>query len=303
MNAVGGQAVVEGVMMRSARRWAVSVRRPDGRITTIERESVSLAVRHPFLRWPVLRGIIALGESLAIGYRALGLASQYAASDDGDEDTDPPSELSRGALIAAFAIAIGFTIIVFKVGPSLLASLLGLEGTGTFLIAEGVIKVALLVGYMAALNLIPDIRRVFQYHAAEHMTINALEAGDPLTPDAVGRHSKIHLRCGTAFLLWVMLVSVVVFMFVGRPGTVWLVLSRILLLPLIAGLAYEVIRLASRFGANPVVHLLLLPGLWLQQLTTRNPSPDQLEVAIAALERVIGPRVGEATTPAVEVMA
>lgn len=286
--------------MRTPRHWTVSVRRPDGAITTVERASVSVAARHRVLRLPVLRGIVALGESLAIGYRALAMSSQFAASEDSSDET--PQELSTGALVGAFAIAIGFTLLVFKVGPSLIANWLGFGSTIWFLVAEGLIKIALFVAYLGAMNLVPDIRRVFEYHAAEHMAINALEAGDPLTPASVSRHSLIHVRCGTAFLLWVMVVSIVVFAFVGRPSLPWLIASRVLLLPVIAGLAYEVIRLASRFSGNRIVHVILLPGLLLQRLTTRQPTEDQLEVSIAALERVLAIE-GAGEGPQVEVMA
>jgi uncharacterized protein YqhQ len=167
------------------------------------------------------------------------------------------------------------------------ASLLDIERTWLFLIIEGLIRISIFLAYLVILSFIPDLRRVFQYHAAEHKAINALEADDELTPAAVQRHSLIHVRCGTAFLLWVMVVAIIVFAFVGQPGWFWLIVSRILLLPVIAGLAYEVIRLAARFGHNPVVSVILQPGLWLQRLTTREPTDDQAEVSIAALRAAL----------------
>jgi uncharacterized protein YqhQ len=253
------------------------------------------------LRAPVLRGIVALGDSLTIGFRALGLAARYASTDD--DDVDESDELSTWSLVVAFVLAIGFALIVFKASPALMADLLGLNGV-TFTLVEGLLRVGVLVAYLAALSLIPDLRRVFQYHAAEHMAINALEAGDELTPEHVARHSRIHVRCGTAFLLWVMVVSIFVYLIVGKPDHwYWLVLSRFAMLLPIAGIAYEVIRLAGRYGSNPIVRAALAPGLWLQRLTTRPPSLDQLEVSIDALRVVLNLEAEHGATPVVEVMA
>ena len=272
-------------MMRTPRVWAVAVRRPDGRITTEVQEAESVAVRRRWLRLPVLRGMVALGESLSIGFRALGLSARLSASDDDDAEEEP---IGRGAIILSFVIAIGFAVALFKVTPGVLAKLLDIEPNWLFLIVEGLIRIGIFLGYLIILSFIPDLRRVFQYHAAEHKAINALEAGEELTPEKVQRFSLIHLRCGTAFLLWVMIVAILVFAFVGKIDSwLWLILSRILLLPLIAGLAYEVIRLAARFGTNPIVHVILLPGLWLQRLTTREPTDDQVEVSIASLQAAI----------------
>jgi uncharacterized protein YqhQ len=282
---IGGQAVHEGVEMRTPRVWAVAVRRPDGRITTEVEEKESVAVQRRWLRLPILRGVVALGESLSIGFRALGLSARLSASDDDDAEEEP---IGRGAIIFSFIIAIGFALALFKVTPGVLAKLLDIEPNWLFLIVEGLIRIGIFLGYLIILSFIPDLRRVFQYHAAEHKAINALEAGEELTPEKVQRYSLIHLRCGTAFLLWVMVVAILVFAFVGKVDSwLWLILSRILLLPLIAGIAYEVIRLAARFGTNPVVHLVLLPGLWLQRLTTREPTNDQVEVSIASLQAAL----------------
>jgi uncharacterized protein YqhQ len=281
---VGGQAVLEGVMMRTPRYWAVSVRRPDGRISNIARASSSAASRHRLLRLPVIRGVVVLGDSMAIGMRALSVSARYAVT---DEDSEQPDEMSTISIVVSVVLAIGFAIAVFKVGPSLLTKWLGFHHTVTFVLVEGAIRVAALVGYLAVLRLIPDLRRVFQYHAAEHMAINALEAGDTLEPERVAAYSRIHLRCGTAFLLWVMVVAIVVFLFVTPSSWIGLVVSRIAMLPLIAGVAYELIRLAARFGANPIVRGLLAPGLWLQRLTTREPTLAQIEVSIDALKSVL----------------
>jgi uncharacterized protein YqhQ len=283
---IGGQAVLEGVMMRGPGHWALAVRKPDGEIAEVQRPIKSLMARHWVWRLPVIRGVIALGESLAIGFRALAISANYAAQEE-NEDGEVSTELTRGQLLFAFGIAIGFALLLFKVTPALLTSWLPIEDTGAFVVVEGLIKVAIFIAYLALISLLPDLRRVFQYHAAEHKVINAYEAGDELEPERVQRFSLIHPRCGTAFLLWVMVIAIFVFAFFGRPVWYWLIASRILLLPLIAGLAYELIRFAGKHSDNRVLMALLAPGLWLQRLTTRQPSLDQIEVSIRALKEVL----------------
>jgi uncharacterized protein YqhQ len=298
---IGGQAVIEGVMMRGPTAWSVAVRKPNGDIAELNRPVASPLARHRWLRVPVVRGVVALGESLAIGFRALAVSANYAAQEEGEE---VETELSRGQLLFAFAVAIGFAIMLFKVGPALLADQLPIHSGWWFVIVEGLIRVAIFVVYLGVISLLPDLRRVFQYHAAEHKAINAYEAGEPLEPEAVQRHSLIHVRCGTAFLLYVMVIAIFVFAFFGRPAWYWLIVTRILLLPVIAGLAYEVIRFAGRHSGNAVLRALLAPGLWLQRLTTRQPSLDQIEVSIRALNEVL--RLEGRLTPEerkVEVMA
>jgi uncharacterized protein YqhQ len=284
--AIGGQAVLEGVMMRSPSSWAVAVRKPDGDIAQVVNEIASPMAKRRIWRLPVIRGIIALGDSLAIGFRALAISANYAAQDP-EADEDVKTELSRGQLIFAFAIAIGFAIALFKVTPALITNWLPIDTTGSFVIVEGSIRVLLFVVYLALISLLPDLRRVFEYHAAEHKAINAYEAGDELTPETVQRHSQIHVRCGTAFLLWVMVIAIFVFAFFGRPDWWLLIITRIALLPVIAGLAYELIRFAGKHADNRWLLVLLTPGLWLQRLTTRQPSLDQLEVSIRALKEVL----------------
>jgi uncharacterized protein YqhQ len=299
----GGQAVLEGVMMRGPSNWSVAVRKPDGDIAHVSRRIDSQMKRHVYARLPVIRGIFALGESLAIGFRALAISANYAAQEEGDDDGEAASrELSRGQLFFAFAIAIGFAIALFKVTPALLTDLLPISGTGPFVVVEGLIRVAIFIVYLSLISLLPDLRRVFQYHAAEHKAINALEAGDELVPERVQRYSLIHPRCGTAFLLWVMVIAIFVFAFFGRPAWYWLIVTRILLLPLIAGLAYELIRFAGKHTGNSYLMALLAPGLWLQRLTTREPTLDQIEVSIRALQEVLRDE-GSAADARVEVMA
>jgi uncharacterized protein YqhQ len=284
--AIGGQAVLEGVMMRGPRNWAVAVRTPDGEIAQVSREIDPLMARHWALRLPIVRGVVALGESLAIGFRALSVSANYAAREEaaGEEE---PAEIGRWALVFSFAIAIGFAVMLFKVSPALLTDLLPISSGGWFVIVEGLIRVTIFVLYLTLLSLIPSLRRVFQYHAAEHKAINAYEAGEELTPEVTQRYSLIHPRCGTAFLLWVMVIGVFVFALFGRLPIHWLIISRIALLPVIAGIAYELIRFAGKHAENRLLMSALAPGLWLQRLTTREPTLDQLEVSIRALREVL----------------
>jgi uncharacterized protein YqhQ len=283
--AYGGQAVLEGVMMRSPSSWAVAVRTPEGDIEEVVNDIESPMRRSRIWRLPVIRGVIALGESLAIGFRALAISANVV-SQERDEHGEIKTQIGRGQIIFSFAIAIGFALALFKVGPALVTNWLPIESTELFVVVEGLIRVSVFIGYILLISLLPDLRRVFQYHGAEHKTINALEAGAELTPSSVQRFSLIHPRCGTAFLLWVMVIAIFVFAFVGRPVWYWLIVSRILLLPVIAGIAYEVIRFAGAHRDNTFLMALLAPGLWLQRLTTREPTDDQVEVSIRALQRV-----------------
>jgi uncharacterized protein YqhQ len=300
----GGQAVLEGVMMRGPSCWAVAVRRPDGAIEEVARNVSSPMKRHRVWRLPVIRGVIALGESLAIGFRALAISANVAAREE-DEDGEIVTEISRGQIVFSFVIAIGFALMLFKVGPALLVTLLPIDGTTWFVLVEGIVRVAIFVAYIGLVGLLPDLKRVFQYHGAEHKTINALEAGSELSPVNVQKFSLIHPRCGTAFLLWVMVIGIFVFAFVGRPEWYWLIISRVALLPVIAGLAYELIRYAGRHQGNRVLMTLLAPGLWLQRLTTREPTLDQIEVSIRAMDEVRRREENEDAADArkVEVMA
>jgi uncharacterized protein YqhQ len=287
----GGQAVLEGVMMRGPAVWSVAVRTPDGEVVEVTKPVSSPMQRHRIWRLPVIRGVVALGESLAIGFRALAISANYAMQQEPQEGEEAPKEVSteitRGQIIFSFVIAIGFALMLFKVGPALLTSWLPIDGTYTFVVVEGLIRVSIFIAYIVLIGLLPDLKRVFQYHGAEHKAINALEGGSELTPEKVQTFSLIHPRCGTAFLLWVMVIGIFVFAFVGRPVWYWLIVSRILLLPVIAGLAYELIRYAGKHQDNRILMTLLAPGLWLQRLTTREPSLDQIEVSIRALQEVM----------------
>src|SRR5437667_6267019 len=299
---IGGQAVLEGVMMRGPSSWAVAVRKPDGDIAQVCNTIDSPMARRRIFRLPVVRCVIALGESLAIGFRALAISANYAAQEE-NEEGEPGAELTRGQLIFAFAIAIGFAVMLFKVTPALITDWLPIRTTGWFVIVAGGLRVTIFVLYLSLISLLPDLRRVFQYHAAEHKAINAYEAGEELEPERVQRFSKHHPRWGTAFLLWVMVIAIFVFAFFGRPTWYWLIATRILLLPVIAGIAYELIRFAGKHTGNRVLMTVLAPGLWLQRLTTREPTLDQLEVSIRALREVLQLEQARGAEPRVEVMA
>jgi len=279
---VGGQAVIEGVMMRGVRSWAVAVRRPEGDVAVVDHAITPWQVRRRYLRWPLVRGVVALAESLVIGMKALAISASQAAG--GEEEGEG---LSKGQVSMTIVMSLIFSIGLFFVLPVFLTSLLGLDSGLAFWAVEGVIRVAIFLGYITAISLVPDLRRVFQYHGAEHMAIHAYEAGEPLEAESAARFPQLHVRCGTAFLLIVMVISIFVFAAVGTPGIGWLILSRIVGVPVVAGLSYEVIRWAGRHKDDPRVLTLMKPGLWLQHLTTRQPDLEQLDVACRALRRVL----------------
>lgn len=277
----GGQAVVEGVMMRGARHWAVAVRRPSGDIHLESHGIDSVAERHPILRKPFLRGVIVLGQSLAIGMRALMVAANQSVDDD--------EQLTSRQIGVSLAIAMLLFIGVFILGPTTLFTWVeGRLGQGVpLLVGEGVFRVALFVGYLWLIGRTKDIHRVFEYHGAEHKTIAAYEHDDELVPSNVDRYPKEHVRCGTNFLIIVMIITIFVFTLFGTPGLVWRVASRILAIPVIAGIAYEALRLGARFEGSLVMRVLMAPGIWLQKITTQEPDEAQIEVAIASFDEVL----------------
>jgi len=277
----GGQAVVEGVMMRGARHWAVAVRRPSGDIHLESHGIDSVAERHPILRKPFLRGVIVLGQSLAIGMRALMVAANQSVDDD--------EQLTSRQIGVSLAIAMLLFIGVFILGPTTLFTWVeGRLGQGVpLLVGEGVFRVALFVGYLWLIGRTKDIHRVFEYHGAEHKTIAAYEHDDELVPSNVDRYPKEHVRCGTNFLIIVMIITIFVFTLFGTPGLVWRVASRILAIPVIAGIAYEALRLGARFEGSLVMRVLMAPGIWLQKITTQEPDDAQIEVAIASFDEVL----------------
>jgi len=319
---VGGQAVLEGVMMRGVCNWAVAVRKPTpeqlqeldrspeeaalGEIEVSTFPLTSSLQRHRALRLPIVRGVVALGESMAIGFRALGISANAQlppaeakheggdvdgggdGSGNGDETTQG-QEISGGVWAGTIVVAVVFAIGLFFVIPVALTSLIKgqLHSSVLFWVVEGIVRTAIFLGYMILLSRLRDLRRVFEYHGAEHKTISCYEAGLPLTPVNAQRFTRLHPRCGTSFLLVVMIVAIFVFAPIGLPAWYWLVATRILGVPLIAGISFELIKFAGRNRRRRWVQIVMWPGLKLQLLTTREPDLDQLAVAIAALEAVL----------------
>lgn len=286
----GGQAVLEGVMIRGQRNMAVAVRRPNGAIAIDERP-LSTLYTGVVRSIPLLRGVIVLVETLSLGMRALSYSANVNMEDpDADPDSEVESEeLGKGAIASMLLLSFSFAIALFFLLP-LFASrpFEGMFGNDIVSnIVEGAIRLAVFVAYIWIIGRMPDIRRVFMYHGAEHMTVHAQERGDPLVVDAIRKYSPAHPRCGTAFLLTVMVVAILVFVLVPRDPLWWMILSRIIFIPAIAALAYEVIRLSGRYEDNPLVSLVSAPNLLLQKLTTRQPDDDQIEVAVAAMNAAL----------------
>jgi len=308
----GGQAVMEGVMMRAERHWAICVRDPSGELIAKCEPLTSAVYRSPVLRWPFLRGLTGLWDALGLGLRALIWSADVALGED--EEVSFSGPLSWGTV--ALSLAIG--VVLFVLLPMFLVSSLDRHIVSPLLsnLAEGAVRLLLFLGYVAGIGIMPDVRRVYAYHGAEHKTINAYEKGVPLEPASVAHCSREHARCGTAFLLIVLLVFVFTSTLLGKPPLLLRLLSRIVLIPLVACLSYELLRLMARHReSSALVRILAAPGLALQRLTTREPDLDMLEVAIRALqevlraeglplqrlvrdsapagERLTGPRVGE----------
>jgi uncharacterized protein YqhQ len=289
---LGGQAVLEGVMMRGVKRWAVAVRKPapeeapEGTLGEIAVEEFEFPPRprlRRFARVPIVRGVIALVESLAIGFKALSIA---AMAQLGEEDAE---ELSGGLWVAILVVAFAFAIGLFFVVPVTLVNLVKhqLGSSILFWLVEGALRTAIFLGYLTLLSRMRDLRRTFEYHGAEHKTISCYEAGDELTPERASMYSRLHPRCGTSFLLVVMIVSIFGVAIAGLHAWWILVLTRIVGIPIIIGVSFELIKAAGRNRARRWVQIIMYPGLQLQRLTTREPSLDQLEVAIAALNSVL----------------
>lgn len=280
---VGGQAVIEGVMMRGKTHVAVAVRQPDGEISVDVRPVNSISDRYPILKKPFLRGVVSLVESLVMGMKALA----YSAQVSGDED----EKLDSKEMALTIAVSAGLAILLFIVIPTWsMRFLTGITQDHMALnLAEGVLRMAIFLAYIAAISSMNDIQRVFQYHGAEHKTIYTYEAGLPLKVENVRPFSTLHPRCGTNFLMIVMLISMFIFTFLGWPSLLERIASRIILMPVIAGVSYELIRYAGAHTDNSLVRIAITPGLLLQKLTTRQPDDSQIEVAIASLKAVVPP--------------
>ena len=292
---IGGQAVIEGVMMKNMDRYAVSVRKPNGKIETKVEECVSFAEKHPLFQLPVFRGMANFLESMVIGMKTLNYSASFY--EDEEEQTESRTEqllekiLGEKAekiimgivLVFSLAISIGLFMILPYIASEALGKLIRNEYVILFM--EGIIRIAIFLGYIVLISRMEDIKRVFMYHGAEHKTINCLEAGVTLTPENVDNFSRLHKRCGTSFIFIVMIISMVFFFFI-RVDTIWLrIVLRLLFLPLVAGVSYEFIRLAGS-SDHPLVQIFSKPGLALQRLTTKEPDHSMIEVAIASVEGV-----------------
>jgi uncharacterized protein YqhQ len=284
---VGGQAVIEGVMMRSPSRMAVAVRRADGTLAFLERPFHSITKRVKPLGWPVVRGAVSLFETLGLGVAALNFSAEEASqAADAPAAAAKPSAVQQGVQLLTLILSFALGVFLFVVLPARVTAALGFHDRVRFGLVDGVFRLLVFVLYLLLISQWKEMRRVLGYHGAEHKSIHAIESGAPLTPESVMTFSRLHPRCGTSFLFLVVLVSVVVFSFIGKPRGVGDHLLRIACMPLIAGIAFEFVRASGRYASKAVVRWLVWPGLQFQRLTTREPDLEMCAVAIAALERV-----------------
>jgi len=290
---VGGQAVLEGVMMRSPHAWGISVRKPDGTISTHSEPLERMSEKHKWMGWPVIRGVMTLGQAMVLGFRALRYSADVALdampSDEGE--ATKKTEISGWVAALNIILSVGFFIFLYKFIPLLAATKLKnvypvFANQVLFNVVDGVIRIALFLLFIWGVSLMPDILRVYQYHGAEHKTVFAFESRDPLTIENAQAYSTFHPRCGTSFLMTVMLISILIYMLFPAQTFVTRFLLRIALLPVIAGLSYEMIRFAAKHGKS-LFALLTKPGLWLQRITTKPPTDDQVECAISALNEAM----------------
>lgn len=278
----GGQALIEGVMMRGEANMAAAVRAPDGEIVTEEKPLDSPLYTSRWSKMPFLRGLVMLWDTLSLGYQALMFSANVAMPEEEEE-------LGAGAMAGTLAVSLLFVVGVFFLLPMFLVGLLDryISSAAVSTLLEGLVRIGLFVGYLGLISLMPDIRRVFAYHGAEHKTVHAYEAGVPLEPQAVQAFSTAHTRCGTSFLLVVMVIYVFLTVLMGRPS-IWVrLLSRLVLVPVVAGLSYEWLKFSARHTDHPLVKVMVAPGMALQRLTTREPDDDMVQVAIVALKRVL----------------
>jgi uncharacterized protein YqhQ len=278
----GGQALIEGVLMRGRDAIAVALRHPDGEIVYATERLDSGFHGTRWSKWLLVRGLVVLYETLVVGTRWLVRSANVQASQDG-------IELGRGSIILMLSLTLLAGIGIFFLFPLFIASVTvsGTDHTLFQSLVEGLIRVAIFLGYLLLIGRAPDVRRVFQYHGAEHMTIHALEAGDPLTVREVRKYPTAHQRCGTEFLVVVILLSIIAFSLVGRQTPLVMIASRILLIPVIAAVGYEILRFGARHRSNPIVKAVLYPGLLVQMITTKQPTDDMIEVAIVSMEQAL----------------
>lgn len=293
---IGGQAVIEGIMMKNEEKYSVAVRKPNGEIDVMESEYLSLTDKYPFLKLPFLRGIVSFYDSMALGMKCLSHSASFYEDDEGAEPGAVEKALTKlfgdkveqvlSALVMVFSFAAA--LFIFVALPTILLNFLKTRlsiSSSMLAFLEGVLRILIFVLYIKLISRAKDIRRTFEYHGAEHKCINCVEHGLDLTVENVLASSKEHKRCGTSFIVYVMMISIFLFMFL-QFDSLWLkVLSRLLLIPVIAGISYEVLRLVGLFD-NPLTHILFIPGMWMQGLTTKEPDAEEVEVAIAAVEKV-----------------
>jgi uncharacterized protein YqhQ len=279
----GGQALIEGVLMRGRDAIAVALRHPDGDIVFATERLDSGFHGTRWSKWPLVRGLVVLYETLVVGTRWLVRSANVQAQEEG-------VELGKGSIVLMLTLTLVAGIGIFFLLPLLIASVTTANVENGFVqhFVEGLVRVVIFLGYLVLIGRSPDIARVFQYHGAEHMTIHALEAGDPLTVDEVRKYPTAHQRCGTEFLVVVILLSILMFSLVGRQSPIVMVVSRIILIPVIAAIGYEILRFGARHRGNPLVKVLLYPGLLVQMITTKRPSDDMIEVAIVSMEEALG---------------
>lgn len=290
---VGGQAIIEGVMMRSPDRIAMAVRKPDGKIALKSYPYVSISKRSKFWGFPIIRGAVVLIESMVIGIKALTFSGDIAVAEEQQKQTKKPKKESQQGLsnlwlvgTVVFSLAIGLALFFYL--PLVLTDLLGAKSGFWFNVVDGALRLIIFLIYLGLITLWKDIRRIFEYHGAEHKTIFAYEDGKNLTVENSKPYTPYHPRCGTSFLLTVLLISVFVFMLLGRPETIIDRLIRLAFVPLIGGISYEVIKLSDKMKNNPLIKLFIAPGLWLQKITAREPDESMLEVALVALQSSLG---------------
>ena len=282
---LGGQAVIEGVMMRSPTQVAVAVRRPDGSLGYLERRFESITRRVKPLGLPVVRGAVSLFETLALGITALNFSADEASRDEGGT-AEKPSAWANALQYLVVAVSLALGVLFFVVLPAKLTGWLGFEDRWRFGLVDGGFRLLAFVSYLWLMSQWKEMARVLGYHGAEHKAIHALEAGAPLTPESVQTFPRLHPRCGTTFLFIVVIISIVVFTFIGKPANIWQHLVRVACMPLIAGVAFEFIRLSGKYADRPLFRALIWPGLQFQRLTTREPDLSMCAIAIAALDRV-----------------
>ncbi|MBA7633219.1 hypothetical protein ES703_40781 [subsurface metagenome] len=287
----GGQAVIEGVMIRGRKAVVTAVRRPNDEVITDNRPLSSIYTGR-VRKTPLLRGVIILIEAMVLGISSL----LYSANVSLEEEEE---EITGKAVWLMIAVAILLAVVLFLIIPLFLTRLINpyISSSLVFHLIEGAIRLVIFIAYLKLVGLLPDIKRIFTYHGAEHKTVNAYEQGAPLEVAAVKEQSKAHVRCGTSFLFVVLLIAIMVFALVGRPSLWLMILSRVLLMPVIAALGYEFIHFGANHTRNPLVKAVMLPGLWLQGMTTREPDDDQIEVALVALKKAIEIDAEEASQP------